>query len=183
VSDGPFDLIVSNPPYIEGHTWSELQAEVRRWEDHAALVAPNNGMAFYTRFAYLLPSLLRSQHRSEHLPHHTSSIPNNTLSATTTNTSVLPAIDSSSMELLTVLPHGSERTNNGTPSQASSSIPQFVVEIGSSWQAQRVADLCRHATDRLLATTAPPSSSSIDVTAYNDLFGRPRWVAATWPTF
>ncbi len=35
---GPFDLVVSNPPYVEPEDIDDLQAEVRDWEPRAALV-------------------------------------------------------------------------------------------------------------------------------------------------
>lgn len=36
---GPWDLVVSNPPYVEGDDLPSLQPEVRDWEPHVALVA------------------------------------------------------------------------------------------------------------------------------------------------
>jgi release factor glutamine methyltransferase len=36
--DGPFDLIVSNPPYVESGELEALEPEVRDWEPRAALV-------------------------------------------------------------------------------------------------------------------------------------------------
>jgi release factor glutamine methyltransferase len=42
--DTPFDLIVSNPPYINPDVWHELSPMVSRWEDHGALVAANQGL-------------------------------------------------------------------------------------------------------------------------------------------
>ena len=35
---GPFDLVVSNPPYVEPEDIDDLQAEVRDWEPREALV-------------------------------------------------------------------------------------------------------------------------------------------------
>ncbi len=35
---GPFDLVVSNPPYVEPEDVDDLQAEVRDWEPRGALV-------------------------------------------------------------------------------------------------------------------------------------------------
>jgi release factor glutamine methyltransferase len=35
---GPFDLVVSNPPYVRADELSALQPEVRDWEPHVALV-------------------------------------------------------------------------------------------------------------------------------------------------
>jgi release factor glutamine methyltransferase len=37
--DGPFDLVVSNPPYVLAHEVDGLQREVRDWEPRLALVA------------------------------------------------------------------------------------------------------------------------------------------------
>jgi len=42
--DAPFDLIVSNPPYINPDVWHELSPMVSRWEDRGALVAANQGL-------------------------------------------------------------------------------------------------------------------------------------------
>lgn len=38
---GPFDLVVSNPPYIEPDEVEALEPEVRDWEPRAALVGPD----------------------------------------------------------------------------------------------------------------------------------------------
>ena len=39
LGDGEFDLVVSNPPYVEPDELPTLQPEVRDWEPHVALVA------------------------------------------------------------------------------------------------------------------------------------------------
>ncbi|MFL5933422.1 MAG: peptide chain release factor N(5)-glutamine methyltransferase [Gaiellaceae bacterium] len=39
LGDGDFDLVVSNPPYVEPEELPTLQPEVRDWEPHVALVA------------------------------------------------------------------------------------------------------------------------------------------------
>ena len=39
LGDGEFDLVVSNPPYVEPEELPTLQPEVRDWEPHIALVA------------------------------------------------------------------------------------------------------------------------------------------------
>ena len=41
---GHVDLAVCNPPYIAEHD-NEMADDVRKWEPHSALFAPNNGMA------------------------------------------------------------------------------------------------------------------------------------------
>ena len=40
LGDCDFDLVVSNPPYVEPEELPTLQPEVRDWEPHVALVAP-----------------------------------------------------------------------------------------------------------------------------------------------
>jgi release factor glutamine methyltransferase len=54
----PYDIIVSNPPYISEQDYATLAAEVRDHEPKQALVAAENGLAFYRRLADLLPTLL-----------------------------------------------------------------------------------------------------------------------------
>ncbi len=44
-----FDLIVSNPPYINEEEWKTLDVQVRQWEDKHALVAAHHGFALYER--------------------------------------------------------------------------------------------------------------------------------------
>ena len=56
---GPFELVISNPPYIPEGEWSGLQDEVRRFEPKLALVAPD-GFEYYRSIAAMAPSLLRS---------------------------------------------------------------------------------------------------------------------------
>jgi release factor glutamine methyltransferase len=38
---GPFDLVVSNPPYVRPEDWERLQPEIRLYEPRAALVGSN----------------------------------------------------------------------------------------------------------------------------------------------
>jgi release factor glutamine methyltransferase len=54
---GPFDLVISNPPYIPEAEWMELQEEVRLYEPRLALVAPR-GFEYYTSIASVAPQLL-----------------------------------------------------------------------------------------------------------------------------
>lgn len=56
---GPFDAMVSNPPYIATTDMAELQPEIRAHEPATALTDGGDGLAFYRRFVALLPSLLR----------------------------------------------------------------------------------------------------------------------------
>ena len=57
---GPFDLIVSNPPYIRSAEIDNLAPEVSRWEPRGALDGGVDGLDFYRRiasqaFRYLAP--------------------------------------------------------------------------------------------------------------------------------
>ena len=54
-----FDLVVSNPPYIAPEEQNRLQAEVRDFDPHLALFAAQDGLAFYYRYAEILPELLQ----------------------------------------------------------------------------------------------------------------------------
>ena len=47
--DGPFDVIVSNPPYIEAPAWDELPPVVRNFEDKRALLAGRDGLGIIRR--------------------------------------------------------------------------------------------------------------------------------------
>ena len=53
---GPFDFIVSNPPYISPQESSNLQTEVREHEPHVALFADDDGVGM---FRSLIPSAER----------------------------------------------------------------------------------------------------------------------------
>ena len=46
---GPFDIIVSNPPYVSPQETSNLQLEVREHEPHVALFASEEGLAVFSR--------------------------------------------------------------------------------------------------------------------------------------
>ena len=54
--EGPFDLILANPPYIGTH--EQLPAEVREHEPASALFAGIDGLDDYRRIIPALPSLL-----------------------------------------------------------------------------------------------------------------------------
>jgi len=47
MEDRRYDLIVSNPPYLSEEEWYSLDESVRAWEDYDALVANQQGYAFY----------------------------------------------------------------------------------------------------------------------------------------
>jgi len=53
-----FDIIVSNPPYIETETMLELQKEVRNHEPHLALDGGHDGLYFYRKITAMAPSYL-----------------------------------------------------------------------------------------------------------------------------
>lgn len=57
---GPFDLILSNPPYIPTGDIEKLDPEVRLYEPRAALDGGPDGLDAYRGLAGLLPRLLRS---------------------------------------------------------------------------------------------------------------------------
>lgn len=54
--EGPFDVIVSNPPYIAGYELRHLAPEVRDYEPNLALNGGADGLAAYRR---IIPSLKR----------------------------------------------------------------------------------------------------------------------------
>ena len=45
--EGKFDVIVSNPPYIETEEMKQLMPEVRDHEPHSALDGTEDGLKFY----------------------------------------------------------------------------------------------------------------------------------------
>lgn len=49
--DGPFDLIVGNPPYITEDEWPSLEPEIRAFEPEAALLAGPDGLDAYRALA------------------------------------------------------------------------------------------------------------------------------------
>jgi release factor glutamine methyltransferase len=56
--DTPFDLIVTNPPYISPDTWNDLSPTVAHWEDRGALVAGNQGMELIQKITFQAPFYL-----------------------------------------------------------------------------------------------------------------------------
>ncbi len=57
---GPFDLIISNPPYIEAATIDRLMPEVSRFEPRLALDGGPDGFEAYRAIASAVPHLLTS---------------------------------------------------------------------------------------------------------------------------
>lgn len=55
---GPYDLIVSNPPYISRDDLEEVGANVLASEPHLALFADRDGYAIYEKIAQQAPSVL-----------------------------------------------------------------------------------------------------------------------------
>jgi release factor glutamine methyltransferase len=55
---GPFDLIVSNPPYIPSADIAALSPEVRLFDPRAALDGGADGLEFYRAIAAAVPALL-----------------------------------------------------------------------------------------------------------------------------
>ena len=60
IPDGPYDLLVSNPPYIPKDEMSGLLKDVRDFEPQIALTDEKNGLAFYERFAEIGKDLVRA---------------------------------------------------------------------------------------------------------------------------
>lgn len=56
--EGPFDLVVSNPPYIAEAEMADLAPEVRDWEPRVALTPGGDGLDAYRRIAVGLDRLL-----------------------------------------------------------------------------------------------------------------------------
>ncbi len=54
----PFDLVVSNPPYVTTDEYEELEPEVRDWEPPTALVAEDDGMLTTLRLIEAAPPCL-----------------------------------------------------------------------------------------------------------------------------
>ncbi|MEM9694993.1 MAG: peptide chain release factor N(5)-glutamine methyltransferase [Myxococcota bacterium] len=59
VAGGPFDLIVSNPPYISTPDMADLPRDVRDFEPHLALEAGSNGLGLIERIVRDAPAHLR----------------------------------------------------------------------------------------------------------------------------
>jgi len=60
-AEEPYDLIVSNPPYISREDKAGLMASVEKFEPELALFADDGGLRFYKRLAETSPRLLAEQ--------------------------------------------------------------------------------------------------------------------------
>jgi release factor glutamine methyltransferase len=58
--DGPFDILVCNPPYIRTSVIADLDPEVRDFDPRAALDGGSDGLEFYRRMAPRLAALVPS---------------------------------------------------------------------------------------------------------------------------
>lgn len=56
----PYDLVISNPPYVAEQDFNSLAPEIRDHEPRLALVAGEEGLIFYRRVAEIAPQILRS---------------------------------------------------------------------------------------------------------------------------
>ncbi len=54
-----FDLIISNPPYIDQQEWAQLEPSVKEWEDKQALVADSHGLAIIEQIIMQAPTYLK----------------------------------------------------------------------------------------------------------------------------
>lgn len=63
VTDGPFDLIVANPPYIRDHEWHDLQPEIREYEPKEALLGGSDGLDVTRRLIEQAPAALKGSGR------------------------------------------------------------------------------------------------------------------------
>ena len=54
----PFEMVVSNPPYISKLDFAELQPEIREFEPVSATTDSGDGLSFFRRIAEIAPTLL-----------------------------------------------------------------------------------------------------------------------------
>ena len=63
IPHGKYDVITSNPPYIEHDVIDTLQTEVKDYEPHLALDGGGDGLKFYRRICTAAPGLLNKDGR------------------------------------------------------------------------------------------------------------------------
>ncbi len=56
----PFDMVVANPPYVAENDFDRLAPEIRGYEPKIALVAGNDGLAYYREILRGAPRFLRA---------------------------------------------------------------------------------------------------------------------------
>ena len=61
----PFDMIISNPPYIPSEEMKDLEPEVKDYEDHRALHGGNDGLDIIRDIIIQAPKLLRNDGQRE----------------------------------------------------------------------------------------------------------------------
>ncbi len=54
----PFDLLVSNPPYVSAEDWDNLQPEIKLFEPRIATCDNRDGLTFYRRIVEIAPKIL-----------------------------------------------------------------------------------------------------------------------------
>ncbi|MGA2298280.1 MAG: peptide chain release factor N(5)-glutamine methyltransferase [FCB group bacterium] len=59
--DFKFDIIISNPPYIELNEYLKLQPEILQYEPRFALTDESDGLTFYKRFAEIFKTFLNNK--------------------------------------------------------------------------------------------------------------------------
>lgn len=57
-TDGPFDLVVSNPPYVRDDEWADLQPEITRFEPREALLGGEDGLDVIRRLVSEAPDVM-----------------------------------------------------------------------------------------------------------------------------
>lgn len=62
--NGPFDIVVANPPYVAAAEWPELAPEIRLFEPQAALLGGDDGLSAYRKIIPDLPRILAASGRA-----------------------------------------------------------------------------------------------------------------------
>ncbi|HJM68752.1 MAG TPA: peptide chain release factor N(5)-glutamine methyltransferase [Candidatus Babeliales bacterium] len=64
----PFDIIVSNPPYIPMEAYKHLDSSVKEWEDRLALEAGRDGLSVIKKIIEQAPNYLSSSNKAVDFP-------------------------------------------------------------------------------------------------------------------